>query len=152
MSGIKEELPKADKYVVKIRFFRGWTIEDMEANINTILKREPDYIILHVRSNNARNLTLRDILEKLFRLNWTILDTRKSFKVIISQPTLRSDNGKASLTNYHFCNSLEELNINIVKNLNMGSKHLGGKGLHLNPYGTTRSMLNLKAAIRKTMI
>ena len=69
MSGIKEELPKADKHVVKIRLFRGWTIEDMEANINAILKREPDYIILHVRTNNARNLMLRDILEKLLRLN-----------------------------------------------------------------------------------
>ena len=68
---------------------------------------------------------------------------------LFSQPTLRSDNRKAALTNHHICNLLEELNIDIVKNRNIGSKHLGGKGLHLNPHGTARLALNLKATIRK---
>ena len=40
---------------------------------------------------------VRDILDKLLQLKSTILESRKSFKVIISQPTLRSDNGKAEL-------------------------------------------------------
>ena len=62
---------------------------------------------------------------------------------------LHSDNGKAALTNHHICNLLEELNIDNVKNRNIGSKHLGGKGLHLNPHGTARLALNLKATIRK---
>ena len=78
-----------------------------------------------------------------------MLNARKSSKVIISQPNLRSDNGKATLTNHHLCNLLEQLNIDFVKNRNIGSKHLGGKGLHLNPHGTARLALNLKAAIRK---
>ena len=94
-------------------------------------------------------LTARDILDKLLRLKSKILNARKSFKVIISQPTLRSDNGKAALTNQHPCNLLKDLNIDIVKNSNIGSKHLGGKGPHLNPHGTTGLALNLKAAIRK---
>ena len=121
----------------------------MEDNTKYILERERDYVILHVGTNNATNLTARDILVKLLRLKSTILDVCKSCKVIISQPTLRSDNGKAALTNHHICNLLEELNIDIVKNRNIGSKHLGGKGLHLNPHGTARLALNLKAAIRK---
>ena len=124
-------------------------VEDMEDNIKPVLKREPDYIILHVGTNNATNSTARDILDKLLQLKSKILNARKSCKVIISQPTLRSDNGKAALTNHHICNLLEELNIDIVKNRNIGSKHLGGKGLHLNPHGTARLALNLKAAIRK---
>ena len=149
MSGIREELLKTDKHNVKVRFFRGGTIEDMEDNIKPVLKREPDYIILHVGTNNATNSTARDILDKLLQLKSKIINARKSCKVIISQPTLRSDNGKAALTNHHICNLLEELNIDIVKNRNIGSKHLGGKGLHLNPHGTARLALNLKAAIRK---
>ena len=68
MSGIREELLKTDKHNVKVRFFRGGTIEDMEDNIKPILKREPDYIILHVGTNNAANLTARDILDKLLQL------------------------------------------------------------------------------------
>ena len=70
-------------------------------------------------------------------------------KFIISQPTLRSDNGKATPTNHHLRNLLEELNIDTAKNRNIGSKHLGGKGLHPNPHGTAKLTLNLKATIRK---
>ena len=33
MSGIREELLKTDKHNVKVRFFRGGIIEDMEDNI-----------------------------------------------------------------------------------------------------------------------
>ena len=121
----------------------------MEDNIKSTLKREPNQIILHVGTNNATNLTARDILDKLQELKSKILNARKSCKFIISQPTLHSYNGKAALTNHHLCNLLEELNIDIVNNRNIGSKHLGGKGLHLNLHGTARLALNLKAAIRK---
>ena len=31
----------------------------------------------------------------------------------------------------------QHLNIDIVNNRNIGSKHLGGKGLHLNPHGNS---------------
>ena len=81
MSGIRELL-KTDKHDVKVRFFIGWTTEDMEDNIKPILKREPDYIILHVGTNNTTNLTVRDILEKLSRLKSAILDARYSCKII----------------------------------------------------------------------
>ena len=94
-------------------------------------------------------MTARDILYKLLQLNSKILNACKFCKVIISQPTLHSDNGKAALTNHYLCNLLEELNIDIVKNSNIGSEHLGVKGLHLNPHGAARLVLNLKATIRK---
>ena len=149
MSGIREELLKTDKLNVKVRLFRGGTIEDMEDNIKAILKRELDYIILHVGINNATNLTSRDVLDKLLQLKSNILNARKSCKVIVSQPTLRSGNGKAALANHYLCNLLEQLNIDIVKNRKIGSKDLGCKGLHLSLHGTTRLALNLKATIRK---
>ena len=91
MSGIREKLLKTDKQNIKVRFFRGGTIEDMEDDIKSTLKREPDDIILHVGTSNVTNLTARDILDKLLRLKSTILDSRKPCKVIISQPTLRSN-------------------------------------------------------------
>ena len=53
VSGIIEELLKKNKHNVKVRFFRGGTIEDMEDNIKPILKRKPDYIILLVGTNNV---------------------------------------------------------------------------------------------------
>ena len=69
--------------------------------ISIYLERQPDYIILHVATEDATNLTICDIIDKLLQLKSTIFDARKSCKVIISQPTLRSDNGKAVLTNNH---------------------------------------------------
>ena len=149
MSVIKEELLKTDKDDVKVSFFRGTTIEDMEDNVKPILEREPGCIILYVGTNNTMNLTARYILDKLLRLKSTILDARKSCKVIIPQPTLRYDTGIAALTYYHLCNLLEGLIIDIVKNRNIGSKHLRGKELHLNPHGTAKLALNLKVTIRK---
>ena len=104
MSEIREELLKTNKHNVKVRSFRGGTIEDMDDNIKPKLKREQDYVIRHVGTNNATNLTTRDILDKLLQLKSKILNACKSCKVIISEPTLRSDNGKAALTNYHFFN------------------------------------------------
>ena len=59
----------------------------MEDNIKRILKREPDYIIFHVGTNNGTNLTARDILDKPLRLKSTILNACKSYKVIILQAT-----------------------------------------------------------------
>ena len=118
MSGIREELLKTDKHNVKVRFFRGGTIEDMEDNIKPVLKREPDYIILHVGTNNATNSTARDILDKLLQLKSKIINARKSCKVIISQPTLRSDDQKsAEVFNNYFNSIVEKLNIQIDQNL-----------------------------------
>ena len=71
-------------------------------------------------------MTARDILDKHLRLKSIIFDARKSCKGIILQSTLRSDYGKGVLTNHHLCNLLEELNIDIIKNRNIGSKHLAG--------------------------
>ena len=82
--------------------------------ISIYLDRQPDYIILHVATKDATNLTICDITEKLLQLKSTILHAHKSCKVIISQSTLRSDNGKAVLTNNHLWNFLEELDIDIV--------------------------------------
>ena len=62
MSRIREEILKAHKYEVKVRFLKGGTIEDMGDNVKPILIREPDYIILHVGTSNASNLTVRDKL------------------------------------------------------------------------------------------
>ena len=60
MSRMREEFLKTDKHNVKVRFFIGGTIEDMEDNVKPIFQREPYYIILHLGTNNATNLMARD--------------------------------------------------------------------------------------------
>ena len=46
----------------------GGTGEDITDNIKSILKREPNFIILHVETNNVASMTSRDILNRLIKL------------------------------------------------------------------------------------
>ena len=91
------------KLIVKVRFFRGGTIEEMEDNTKAILKREPDYIILNVRISKAPNLTARDILARLLQLKSKILDALQLCKVIILQRIIRSDIKVALTTTFATC-------------------------------------------------
>ena len=91
------------KLNVKVRFCRGGTIEEMEDNIKLILKREPDCIILNVRTSKAPDLTARDILARPLQLKSKILDALQLCKVIISQPIIRSDMKGALTTTFVTC-------------------------------------------------
>lgn len=39
-----------DRHDGKLKYFRGATIKDMESDIKATLKREPDFIIIYVRT------------------------------------------------------------------------------------------------------
>ena len=59
-------------------------------------------------------------------------------KLYISTPTLRSDNGKVTLTENQLNNNLLQLNIDIVDDRNITSKNLSWKNLNLNESGSRR--------------
>ena len=94
-------------------------------------------------------MTSRNILDKLFRLKKTVLDSDEKCKVILSQPVTRVDDGKAAFTISKLNDRLEEMDIPIVENRDITVDHLGSKGLQLNPHGIARFAMNLKASIRK---
>ena len=149
VSGLKQELLSNKKHQVKVRCCRGTTVEDMFDYVKPILKRKPDYVVLHVGTNNAEDMTSRNILGKLLQLKTAVLDSDKNCKVILSQPMTRVDDGKAGFTISKLNDLLEEMDIPIVKNRNITVDHLGSKGLHLNPHGIARFEMNLKVSIRK---
>ena len=124
-------------------------IEDMFSYIKPILKRKRDYAVLHVGNNNTKDMFSRILLDKLLQLKTAALDYNENCKVVLSQPMTLVDDGKACLTISKLNDLLEELDIPIVKTRNITVDHLGSKGLHLNPYGTARFPMNLKASIRK---
>ena len=70
-------------------------------------------------------------------------------KVFILTPTLRLDNGKATLMVNQITNHLLQLNIDIVDNRNIISKHLSRKGLHLNESDSRRLAINFLERIKK---
>ena len=68
VSDLKEKLLSNKKHQVKKKCCRGATIEDMFDYVKPILKWKPDYVVLHVGTNNAKDMTSKNILDKLLQL------------------------------------------------------------------------------------
>ena len=61
-----------------------------------LLEKNPDYVILHVGTNDAVDHQSSDIISKIFKLKEFIQLKVPSGKVIISAPIKRHDNKKAA--------------------------------------------------------
>ena len=118
--------------------------------VKPILKQKPNYAVLYVGTNNAKDMASRKILDKPLQLKTAVLDLNENCKVILSQPMTRLDDGKSCLTISKLNELLERLDIPILKNRNITVDHLESKDLHLNPHGIARFAMNLKASIRKS--
>ena len=60
VSGLKEELLPNKKHQIKVRCCRDATVEDMFDYVKPIFKEKPDYVVLHMRSNNTKDITSRN--------------------------------------------------------------------------------------------
>ena len=119
--------------VVKVHNFWGATVDDMKH---------------HVKHYFIKNLASRKILDNLITLKSFITDKLPNCKVVISTPTLRTDDWKAVLTVSQLTNDLLQLDIDIIDNRNINARNLGNKDLHLHPTGTSRLTKNLLSSIK----
>ena len=147
LSGLTEEnLSKQNN--VRIRKFPGVTVDDFNYHVHPISRKKPKHIIVHTGTNDATRSTSREILDKLLKLKAFIKETLTETEVTFSTPPIRSDNGKA-LKIRNLCDHLLDLNMDILGNRNIASKHLGRKGLHLNKAGSTRLAKNIIYKLQK---
>ena len=147
ITGIDEKRLSKNR-LVKVHDFRSATLTDINHHIIPILKKKPDVIILHVGTNDSVSRTSRKILDDLLQLKSAITKKLPNCQVIFSQLTLRVDNGKAALTLHRLNEHFSELKLDVVNNGNIKVKHIGQKGLHLNPNGKGRLALNFIHKIR----
>ena len=143
---IEENISK--QYNVRIRKFPGATVDDLNYHVHPILRKKPKHIIIHIGTNDATHSTSREILDKLLKLKTLIKEALPETDVTFSTTTIRSDNGKAALTVRNLCGHLLDLNIDILDNRNITSKHFGRKGLHLNKAGSNRLAKNIFHKLR----
>ena len=95
-----------------------------ERNINFLQNKK----ILNLRLKEHILGSYRFVAEVTFKEN--LPETEVTF----STPTLRLDNGKAALTVRNLCAHLVDLNMDMLDNRSITSKHLGHKGLYLNKH------------------
>ena len=93
-------------------------------------------MIIHTGTNEAPSSTSREIQDKLLKLKALVNEKLPQCKVWLSIPTLRTDNGKATLTVSRLVNHLLNLTIDVIDNRNIKSRHHSRKGLHLNDSGS----------------
>ena len=144
---IQEKLSRPGR-PVKVHNFRGATLDDMKYHVIPIIRKEPSFAILHIGTNDAPHTTSKEILDQILELKALIIKELPTCRVVISTPTVRSDNAKAALTVSQLTNKLLELNIETVDNRNINHRNLGQKGLHLNQSGTSRFAKNIFSIIK----
>ena len=131
LNGIVEEKLCGQGRLVKVKRFPGSTVDDLSHHIIPIIRKKPTNMIIHTGTNDAPSSTSREIQDNLLKLKSLINEKLPQCKVWLSTPTLRTDNGKAPLTVSQLVNYLLNLNIDVIDNRNIGSRHLSRKGPHL---------------------
>ena len=139
---IFEDRLRRKNHVVTVRNFPGANVEDMRHNLIPIIRKKPSHLIIHAATNDAKRFTSREILDQLQTLKKFVSEQVPDCKVIISTPTVGSDDGKAGLLVSQLTNHLRQLKTDIVDNTNITSRHTGIKGHHLNFSGTTELAKN----------
>ena len=66
-------------------------ISNMYDLLKPILKRNPDYTILHIGTNDASGNTANELLDKILALKSFVTSNNKNSKVIISTLTILVD-------------------------------------------------------------
>ena len=135
---------------VKVRAFGGSSIEDMHSYIIPLLRKEPDYILLHVGGNDCSSQKTSDeIICDLLGLKSFIESKLPNCVIIISSLTERIDKRQAGVISKIVNAKLKLLDIHLLNNDNIKQEHLGKKGLHLNKFGTCRIAMNIISLIKR---
>ena len=72
VNGIDEKRLSKKHSNVKVFHFPGARIEDINQYIAPIIKKQPDYLILHARTNDATTNTSKKIVDDLLILKSNI--------------------------------------------------------------------------------
>ena len=83
---------------VKVFYFSDARINDINHHLMQISAKKPNYLILHVGTNDATTNTRRKTIYDPLMVKCNILKQLPHCKVIVSKPTVPIDNGKANLT------------------------------------------------------
>ena len=111
VNGIDEKRLSQKYGNVKGFHFSGARIEDFNHYVVPIIKNKPDYLILHVETNDATTNSSRKIVGDLLMLKTNISKQLPNRRIVLSKPTIRYDHGKANPTIRNVNKHLETLEL-----------------------------------------
>ena len=127
----------------------GCTIECMHSHLKKLSQCKPEYVLLHIGTNNCVNSTSDEVLNKLKHLKEDIEKRLPSCIVYISLPTIRTDNTQANTIIRNLNVKLNQLNYLLMENSNIREIHLRKRGLHINDHGNRKMANNILSLIKR---
>ena len=103
----KDKLCK--KGTIKVRCFPGAKFDDFYHYAIPLINKKPDHIVLHMGTNNAPYFTPEKIVNQILGLKNFIFQKLPTCEIIISTPTLRTDNIQQLTNRTTICKSLEKI-------------------------------------------
>ena len=134
---------------VKVMCHGGCTIQCMYRHLPKVIKRNPKYVLLHIGTNDCVGKTSDEVLRELVKLHDYIETAIHDCTVIISMPTMRTDDLTANQIIQNLNVKLKKTNYHLLDNCNISKTHLGRKGLHLGEHGTRKIAHNLISLIKR---
>ena len=108
---------------VKLRAFKGATVQDMVFNLVPLLNKKPDHVILHIGTNNCTDESSDAVMKRIDELVTFIESKNPTFSITLSTPTIRFDNSKATLTCKHLTEKIKNSSLKVINNDNIKDNH-----------------------------
>ena len=134
---------------VKIHCHGGCTISCLYSHLPKMFRHKPDYILLHIGSNDCTSKISDIILEEYKKLTTYIANELPSAELITSLPIVRADSSRANAVQQNYKLKLQGLNFMCLDHSNVSLLHLGKKGLHLNHHGTKIVAKNIISLVKR---
>ena len=142
------KLRKGTKHNINVQTFSGANVADMRYFVKPAISRSPDYMLLHVGTNDLKRKTPQQIAGSISTLCQEITKESPNTKIVLSEIITRSDdsslvpkikelNGKLSQVCQN--NKWGLLNHNNIT----AADHLNPYGLHLNKQGSAKLAKNI---------
>ena len=129
----QEKLSK--KYDVIVQCHGGCTIRCVYTHLPDMIELQPEFVIIHVGTNDCTTKTSCEVKKELENLLKYIQSKLPTTKLIISLPIVRSDNKIANQIVKNLNVKLRKSHYDLLDNSNLNFSHLGRRGLHFNEYG-----------------
>ena len=121
-----------------------------DSHLPKVINRKPDYILLHIGSNDCSNNKISDVVfNELKLLIEHIKELLPCCAIILSSPLVRADNTTGSAIQKNLKVKMRNLYLPCLDNSNITHDYLSKKGLHLNEHGTKKMAKNIISLIKR---
>ena len=137
---------------VKVRCHGGCTIKCMYTHLPEMFALKPDFVLLHIGSNDCSKEAVKtsdEVLQEFKKLAEFISWNLPCTKLILSLPIVRRDSSVAHYVQRNLQLKMRRLLYPCLDHSNVDFSHLGKKGLHLNHSGTKLVASNIISLVKQ---